>query len=160
MLPGAAMSRTLSSGDYDWVVIDCEHGNISDDGMHICVNSVRPPCTPIVRVMAGEHHLIKRALDTGVHGIIVPLVNTVEQAQNVAKFSRFPPVGNRGFGSPFSMAPWDTGKLSQSDYLVAANDTIIVGVQIETQEAVDNVDAIAAVDGIDMCGLDMRLAND
>lgn len=79
-------------------------------------------------------------------GIMVPMVNTVEDAQNIVKWSKFPPMGVRGQGSSFcGMA----SGLSLADYVKTANRTLITAVQIETPEAVNNVDAIAALDGVD-----------
>lgn len=72
-------------------------------------------------------------------------ISTAEKAQEVVSDSRFPPDGRRGFGSPFTHGTWG---VSASEYLKSANTSILVMVQIETKEAVDNVDAIAAVNGI------------
>ncbi|KAJ3498259.1 hypothetical protein NLJ89_g10240 [Agrocybe chaxingu] len=90
---------------------------------------------------------IKHALDGGAHGVLVPLVSTAEKAKEVVSDCRFPPLGRRGFGSPFTHGIWG---VSAADYLKAANDTILVMVQIENKEAVENVGEIAAVDGVDV----------
>lgn len=163
MLPGTNLSRAIcrSSPNVDWVLIDQEHGNISDDAMHELVASVAAcGVSPIVRVPDGQHWMIKRALDAGAHGILVPLLETVQDAKNIVRYSKFPPVGNRGFGSPFSMEKFaeqsssalggGVKELSSVEYLQQANDGIVVAVQIETQSAVQNVREIAAVPGIDV----------
>ena len=95
--------------------------------------------------------MVKRALDSGAHGIVVPLLHTPEDAQKLVASAKFPPVGQRGYGSPFPMGMFDIeGNLSQLDYLKSANQNLVTIVQIETKEALANVDAIAQVEGIDV----------
>ena len=77
------------------------------------------------------------ALDSGAHGIVVPLLYTVDDARKLVEAAKFPPVGKRGFGSPFAMGP--VGNVSQSEYLLQANDALVTIVQIETKEALENV---------------------
>lgn len=79
----------------------------------------------------------KGALDSGAHGIIVPLLDTVEDAKKLVESAKFPPMGKRGFGSPFAMGC--IGDISQTEYLLQANDALITIVQIETKEALENV---------------------
>lgn len=112
--------------------------------------------SPVVRLPDGQHWMIKRALDAGAHGIIIPLLQTVEDAKNVVKFSKFPPVGNRGLGSPFAMEKFidqsaNAKELSLSQYFKEANGSIVVIVQIETASALAQIDEITAVPGIDVC---------
>ncbi|EME49260.1 hypothetical protein DOTSEDRAFT_68132 [Dothistroma septosporum NZE10] len=158
MLPGANLSRTIArTPNLDWICIDCEHGNISDDAMHDSVAAVAAcGVSPVVRVADGQHWMIKRALDAGAHGIIVPLLQSAQDARNVVKFSKFPPQGNRGLGSPFSMEKFsepgaNAKELSLMEYYRQANDSIVVIVQIETASALEQIKEIAAVDGIDVC---------
>jgi len=102
--------------------------------------------------------MIKRALDAGAHGILVPLLETVEDAKNVVRYSKFPPSGNGGFGSPFSMEEFveksahgsSAKELSSLEYLRQADDNIVIAVQIETKAALQNVRDIAAASGIDV----------
>ncbi|KAK3652614.1 hypothetical protein LTR56_001979 [Elasticomyces elasticus] len=145
MLPGANLSRTIArTPNLDWICVDCEHGNISDDIAAIAACGV----SPIVRVPEGQHWMIKRALDAGAHGIMVPLIRTVADAQNVASSSKFPPNGTRGLGSPFSMEKFHP-ELTQVQYFQQSNSATLVVLQIETREALENVEAIAAVEGVD-----------
>jgi 4-hydroxy-2-oxoheptanedioate aldolase len=88
------------------------------------------------------------ALDTGAHGVLVPLLYTADDAKRLVSSAKFPPTGSRGFGSPFAHHLWNLD--SQTQYLKEANDAILTIVQIETQEALDNVDAIAKVPGVDV----------
>ncbi|KAL9127111.1 MAG: hypothetical protein Q9217_003961 [Psora testacea] len=103
--------------------------------------------SPIVRIAANEGWMVKRALDSGAHGIIVPLLETAEDAKKLVRSAKFPPTGNRGLGSPFPM--WSFSGLSMMDYLQQANDSLVTIIQIETKEALENVDAIAKVPGVD-----------
>ena len=130
---------------------------MSDDSMHESVAAIAAcGVSPVVRVAEGQHWMIKRALDAGAHGIIVPLLNTVEDAKNVVKYSKFPPLGNRGLGSALSMEKFISGKtgevkeVAMGDYFRDANSSTVVIVQIETASALAQVKDIAAVDGIDV----------
>ena len=120
--------------------------------MHESVHAVSAcGASPVVRIPANEGWMVKRALDAGAHGIIVPLLYTVEDARSLVQAAKFPPKGKRGFGSPFSMGAFDvTGKLTGFEYMNAANENIVTIVQIETKEAFENVEEIAKVEGIDV----------
>lgn len=107
--------------------------------------------SPIVRIPANEGWMVKRALDTGAHGIVVPLLYTAEDARTLVQNAKFPPLGRRGYGSPFSMGSFaGQGELSGLEYLQNANDSLLTIVQIETKQALENLDAIAKVEGIDV----------
>lgn len=104
-----------------------------------------------MRVAANEAWMVKRALDAGAHGVIVPLIYTVADAQRLVSSAKFPPVGTRGYGSPFAMEKFHTSSaISSSEYLKQANDAILTIVQIETREALEVVEEIAAVPGVDV----------
>jgi len=105
--------------------------------------------SPIVRVPDNQGWMVKRALDSGAHGVLVPLLYTVEDAKKLVLSAKFPPQGQRGFGSPFPQERFHHA-LGSTDYLQQANDSILIMVQIETKEALQNVEAIAAVPGIDV----------
>jgi 4-hydroxy-2-oxoheptanedioate aldolase len=109
--------------------------------MHESVHAVASVgVSPIVRIPANEGWMVKRALDAGAHGIVVPLLYTVEDARKLVDSAKFPPRGKRGFGSPFSMGAFDkSGDLSGFEYMNAANDNLLTIVQIETKEAFENV---------------------
>jgi len=148
MLPGSNQAKTIAKCGFDWVLVDTEHGNIDDSAMHDAVAAIAAcGVSPVVRIAANEAWMVKRALDSGAHGIIVPLLQTAEDAKKLVQSAKFPPSGNRGFGSPFSMDKF--GSISQTQYLEQANDSIVTIVQIETKEALQNVDAIAKVPGVD-----------
>jgi hypothetical protein len=84
--------------------------------------------------------MVKRALDSGAHGIVVPLLYTADDARKLVQSAKFPPVGQRGYGSPFSMGMFDVqGGMSGLQYLQQANEGLVTIVQIETREAFENV---------------------
>ena len=118
--------------------------------MHDAVTAISATSvSPIVRIAANEPWMVKRALDAGAHGILVPLIYTIEDCRSVVSSAKFPPVGKRGFGSPYPMERFHPS-LSSTDYLAQANDALLTCVQIETKEALEAADAIAAVSGIDV----------
>ncbi|OJJ76709.1 hypothetical protein ASPBRDRAFT_27131 [Aspergillus brasiliensis CBS 101740] len=131
--PGYSLARTVAPLGADWVLIDCEHGNIDDKEMYLQVGAISSAgVSPIVRIPASEPWMMKRALDCGAHAIMVPMCETK---------------GLRGAGAMFAPAAFDqTGR----EYLTHANDNVMIIVQIESRTAVDNCAAIAAVPGIDM----------
>ncbi|KAF4122930.1 4-hydroxy-2-oxoheptanedioate aldolase [Geosmithia morbida] len=150
--PGYSLAKTIAPLGEDWVLIDTEHGNIDDNGMYLQVGAISSSgVSPIVRVPGSEHWMIKRALDCGVHAVMVPMCETKEQAQVIANACKYPsekwPTGNRGAGAMFAPAAFN---LTSREYLQKANENILVIVQIESRKAVENVEEIAAVDGIDM----------
>ncbi|MCJ1372285.1 hypothetical protein MMC20_003508 [Loxospora ochrophaea] len=149
MLPGSNLSRMIARSGYDWVLVDTEHGNIDDSAMHESVAAIAGcGVSPIVRIAANEGWMVKRALDSGAHGILVPLLYTPGDAKKLVQSAKFPPRGQRGFGSPFPMEQF--GGPTGQEYLQQANDSLLTMVQIETKEALENVDEIAKVDGIDV----------
>ncbi|KAH7265837.1 hypothetical protein MRS44_008337 [Fusarium solani] len=149
MLPGANVSRLLARSGVDWVLIDCEHGIIDDGAMHDAVPAVAAlGVSPLVRLADMQGWMVKRALDSGAHGIIVPLVRTVEEAKQLVLDAKFPPLGRRGFGSLIALERFNPNP-TLTEYLYQANDALVTIIQIETREAFESVEEIAAVDGID-----------
>ncbi|KAM0217529.1 hypothetical protein ACHAQD_007272 [Fusarium lateritium] len=103
--------------------------------------------SPLIRIRMTHSDLIKRALDAGAHGIIVPMINTAEDAKAVVQSAKFPPQGLRGQGSAF---PGFAFGIDIPTYIKTANETILICLQIESKQGVENVDAICAVPGVDM----------
>ncbi|KAM0420890.1 hypothetical protein ACHAPT_011279 [Fusarium lateritium] len=150
MIRGANVSRVLARTGVDWVLVDCEHGDIDDGAMHEAVPAIADAdVSPIVRPPGMEGWMIKRALDSGAHGILIPLVETVDEVKKVVKAAKFPPQGRRGFGSPYPLQRFNPAP-TLIEYLHQANDAILVIVQIETKEALETIDEIASVDGVDV----------
>ena len=102
--------------------------------------------SPLVRIPDNQSWMVKRALDSGAHGIVVPLLYTAEDAKKLVQSAKFPPMGQRGYGSPFSMGMFDVqGGMSGLQYLQQANEALLTIVQIETREAFENVGNVLAV---------------
>ena len=155
MLPGTNHSRILARTNPDWICVDTEHGNISDSQMHESVAAIAATgVSPVVRIASNESWMVKRALDAGAHGIIVPMLNTAADATAIVQAAKFPPQGQRGFGSPFAaerFVPKAGGPpVTPAEYLQQANTSLVTIVQIETSLALQNLEAIAATPGIDV----------
>ncbi|CAK7197500.1 hypothetical protein SEUCBS139899_000147 [Sporothrix eucalyptigena] len=155
MLPGANVSRALArTPGIDWVLVDCEHGAIDDAQMHTAVPVIAAEgASPIVRIPDFQPWMVKRALDSGAHGILAPLIRTVDEVKAFVSACKFPPEGTRGFGSPLAMQGFriqdEKGRQHPvalptfTEYLDQANSSVVTMVQIETREALENVEAIA-----------------
>ncbi len=141
------LTRLLARVGFSWLTVDIEHspydwshaatlfGVIADAG-----------CVPLARVPKGSHDNIKRALDAGAMGIIVPMVNTVEQARTAIAAAKYPPIGNRSIGGGLHMLNFDA---TAGDYFANANDEILVILQTESPEGIENADEIYSLPGID-----------
>jgi len=143
-LASGASAEVLASLGFDWLFIDAEHSTLDTSQMQSLLQAASPtPC--IIRIASGDDVPIKKALDLGAHGIIVPQVNTAEQAANVVRWARYAPEGARGVG----LARAHGYGLKFREYLSAANREIAVIVQAEHVRAVENIDAIVRVPGVD-----------
>ncbi|KAI1641200.1 Pyruvate/Phosphoenolpyruvate kinase-like domain-containing protein [Biscogniauxia mediterranea] len=149
-LPGQNVSRILARTGVDWVMVDCEHGNLDDAAMHDAIPAIAScGASPLVRLPDMQGWMIKRALDAGAHGILIPLLRSAEEARKIVAAAKFPPQGQRGLGSPFAMERFNPIP-TMTEYLQYANDSLLTMVQIETKEALDAVEEIAAVPGVDV----------
>lgn len=137
---------TISTG-IDFLWIDTEHSSYGlDDVRLLPVLARQNGCVPLVRVAGLDANLIKKALDLGASAVMVPQINNAEEALLAVKAAKYPPQGTRGV-SPL----WTFYRnVSWADYLPKANDEICVVVQVESPEGMDNVEAIAAVEGVDI----------
>jgi 2-keto-3-deoxy-L-rhamnonate aldolase RhmA len=145
----AATPMLAKAAGFDWLFIDMEHGAFSvQEATQLCLAALPVGVTPIVRVCADALDVATRALDNGAQGIVVPHVDTPEQARRIASAFRFPPLGQRSWGGP----PFAYGLRppAAAEAQAEINREILVVAMIETPEAVANADAIAAVDGIDV----------
>jgi len=143
-LPAAAIIETASTG-WDWVWIDGQHGQ---HDYRTILESVRvaDACgiAPIVRVPGHEASLIGRALDMRPAGIMVPMVDTPDDARRVVEAARFPPLGKRSYGGRRA------ADLEGREYVETADERMLLLAQIETIEGVRNAQAIAATEGVDV----------
>jgi 4-hydroxy-2-oxoheptanedioate aldolase len=139
----------LGHSGFDFVVIDNEHGPFSWSEVEEMIRAAELSNTvPIVRV-AYDPSDIQKALDRGALGIHVPMINTKEQAEEVVQRAKFPPVGKRGTAYSCRSAQYGVG--GGASYLAKANEEILVAIHIETPEAVENIEHIMSVPGIDVC---------
>jgi 2-keto-3-deoxy-L-rhamnonate aldolase RhmA len=133
---------------FDWLLIDLEHG--SGDEAHLLgqLQAIgATDATPIVRIAWNEAPRVKRTLDLGPSGIMIPYVNTAEEAQRAVAAMRYPPQGVRG-AARFTRAAGFGQELDK--YFAEANSSLLTIVQIETPQAVSQVEEIAAIDGVDV----------
>lgn len=144
-LPNAAVAEILADAGFDWLFIDGEHGPLQTQDILAMLQAVgdRTPC--LVRVPAAGEAAIKTVLDLGAEGIIVPQVNTAEQAANVVQWARYAPQGSRGVGLARAHGYGRRFK----EYVETANDRTVVVVQAEHIQAVENIEAIVKVPGVD-----------
>jgi 4-hydroxy-2-oxoheptanedioate aldolase len=150
---GSALIAEICAGSgMDLLLIDAEHSPNDLGSLLAQLQAVHGyPVAAMVRPPIGDTVLLKQYLDLGVQNLLIPMVDTVEQAAAIAAAVSYPPAGVRGVGSAFARgARW--GRIEE--YPHAARDTISLYVQIESADAVRNVEAILAVDGIDgiFCG--------
>lgn len=140
-------TRVLARMGFDWLTLDIEHSAI-DWSQAACVFAAVADagCVPLARVPEGSHFYIKRVLDAGAWGIVVPMVDTVEQARAAIAAAKYPPVGNRSVGGGMSAMNFDR---SAGDYFAVANDEILVVLQTESPRGVENAEAIYSLPGCD-----------
>ncbi len=133
---------------YDWLFIDSEHGAFSiQEATQICLAALPTGVTPIVRVCADALDEGTRALDNGAMGIVVPHVNNAAQARRIAEAFRYPPDGHRSWGGAPALYGYAAPGVAEAQ--PAINREILVCGMIETPQAVEQIEEIAAVDGID-----------
>ncbi len=145
--PGIAQCLKLSGAEY--IIYDMEHTGLGYETLKTQVSHCRGiGITPMVRVPRSDYPFLARALDVGAKGIMVPMVNSLEEAEAIAEATRYPPVGRRGAAFGFPHDDYRPG--SPIDKIKAANAENLVIAQIETEHGLDVVEDIAAVDGIDV----------
>ncbi len=139
--------RVVANSGVDWILFDTEHGPPSFETVDNLIRaSAGSKAQPLVRVVWNDMNAIKLALDTGAYGVVVPWVNTREEAERAVSYCRYPPEGVRGCAPGRPAAVWG---LTEEEYLEAADGEILVAVQIETGKAVENIEEIVAVEGVD-----------
>jgi len=138
-------AEALSLAGFDFVLIDHQHGNWDNDTTMQAIHSIcLGPATPMARVRQNDFCAIGQLLDRGALGIVVPMVNSVRDAERAAFATRYPPRGGRSWG-PFGV---DVHGPGYSDW---ADDEIFLAVQIETKGAAEQAAEILSVDGVDGC---------
>jgi 2-keto-3-deoxy-L-rhamnonate aldolase RhmA len=145
--PGAP--AIFAAAGYDFVFIDMEHGNYSMETVADLIRGAKSVgIAPIIRVPHLETFFTSRVLDAGAEGIMVPMTSTKEQAERIVRYGRYTPLGQRGFGTQSGMT--DYKPLKAVEFMKEANENTLVVAQIETREAIENIDAILGIEGIDV----------
>ena len=141
--PDAA--EILSGIGFDWIFIDAEHSTLDPHHLQAIFQAVGDATPCVVRLPALDEIMVKKTLDAGAAGLIVPQVNNAEEVAQLIKWGRYHPAGSRGLG--FGRA--QGYGLKVNEYLEAANESILLSVQAESAEAVKNIEAIVQVEGLD-----------
>lgn len=132
----------------DFVLLDMEHSGVSLETIKMQLAACRGlPIAPFVRVPTTAYQYVARVLDAGAMGVMVPMVETAEQARNIVKWSHYPPAGRRG--AAFGAAHDDFLPGSVTDKIAKAHERTFIMCQIETEIGLENVEKIAAVEGVD-----------
>ena len=142
-LASPEVTEILSTSGLDWLFIDGEHAPIDFLAAQTLVATARVPC--LMRVPEATEAMLKKALDIGAAGVIVPMVNSAQQARAIVSFCKYPPRGVRGVGRVRAQGyGFDFAR-----YMASANDETVVVVQCEHIAAVEAIESIIAVDGVD-----------
>lgn len=147
-IPAPLLVEMIGYAGYDFVILDMEHVGVNPQTLENMIRAAE--CcgvTPLVRVPGAEPGAILRALDAGAQGIVVPRVQDGDQARQAVRASRYHPLGERGISGGRTTG---FGTLGLQDYMALANREIMVVAMIEDSMGVENIDAIAAVPGVDM----------
>lgn len=147
-IPSPAVPQAMAAAGADAVIIDMEHGAIGHAEAHALIAATQGfDCAPFVRVPRIDAADVKRVLDLGAEGIVFPLVRTAQDARDAVASMHYPPRGVRGFGPFLAHSRWGQ---SMPDYARDAETHLTCCLLVETRDAIDNIDAICAVDGIDL----------
>ncbi len=145
-LSHGAIAEIMAESGFDWLAIDMEHSVIGIQDVEPLVRAIEASgCVPLVRLSSNDPVLVKRVMDAGSYGVIVPMVNTPEEAAKAVRSVKYPPQGDRSVGL-YRAQGWGE---KFEEYKDSVNKESLVIVQIEHKQAVDNIAGIIAVPGID-----------
>jgi 4-hydroxy-2-oxoheptanedioate aldolase len=140
-------ARLMARVGFPWLTLDMEHSPIDWSAAGTIFGAIADAgCVPLARVPRGEHYLIKRVLDAGAMGIVVPMVDTVEEARTAIAAAKYPPTGNRSVGGSMHALNFAA---TAGEYYARANDEILVILQTESPRGVENAEAIYSLPGVD-----------
>ncbi len=143
-IPNSYAAEVMAHQGWDTLTVDLQHGVIDYAAMVTMLQAISTTATvPIVRVPWLEPGIIMKSLDAGAYGVICPMVNTRDDAARLVAYTHYAPKGTRSFG------PIRAAMYGGADYASRANDTIVAFAMIETAQALDNLDAILSVEGLD-----------
>lgn len=155
-IPSATITQAIAASGIDLVIVDLEHGAVDYGTAHAMIAATAGTgCAPLVRVAENDEAQVKRALDLGAEGIVFPLIRDAADAARAVASLRYPPRGSRGFGPFIAQSRWQT---SLSSYQSDIEDRLVCCLLIETAEAVENIEAICATEGVDflvLAGFDL-----
>ena len=138
----------LKNAGCEFIIFDMEHGGLSLEQFKVLATiSNSNQISHLIRIPEVSYNYVARALDLGASGIMAPMVNTAEEAMKIVKSSKYPPEGIRGAG--FGFAHDNYNNQNPLKYIKKANDELINIIQIETKYGLENVESIAAIDGVD-----------
>ena len=145
---GVEIGKAMKSAGYDWLFVDLEHGALSiETASQICLAALDAGIAPIVRIPKGEFSIATRLMDNGALGIVVPHVDTAEEARLIVDKLRYPPVGQRAI---FSSVPQYDFKTMNAADMAALNAANLIVVMLESRRGIDNAAHIAGVPGVDV----------
>lgn len=143
-IPNSLSAEAMAMSGWDALTIDMQHGLIDNAALVTMLQALAAsPCTPMVRVPWLDPGPIMRALDAGALGIICPMINSVDEAARLVEYTSYAPMGGRSFG------PIRAGLVDGPHYQASANQRVIRFAMIETRKALDQLDAILQVEGLD-----------
>jgi 4-hydroxy-2-oxoheptanedioate aldolase len=138
--------EVIAGAGFDWILLDSEHSPADIENLLTQLQAAAPyPTHPVVRIPWNDMVTVKRVLDIGAQSLLVPYVSTKEEARSAVSYTRYPPAGVRGVAGTTRATRF--GRIA--DYAKRAHEEICLLVQVETQQALDNIDAISAIDGVD-----------
>jgi 2-keto-3-deoxy-L-rhamnonate aldolase RhmA len=141
-------AEIMGDAGFDWLLVDMEHGHGDYQTLLVQLQAMQGGrSTPLVRVQANDPAVIKRVLDLGAHGVVVPLVGNRDECEAAVRACKYPPEGTRGVAGSHRAGGF--GRWS-GDYWTRANAEVLVVIQIETAEAVKQIDAMLEVPGVDV----------
>ena len=146
-IPSAPLASSVAHAGLDWLCVDMEHGPIDIGATHaMTMATAGSPCAPIVRIPHDNLSILRPVLDCGAFGVIVPMVRKASDVERVRACLSYPPAGERGVGPIHACQRWG---MSFAEYMAAADDELALFILIEDIVAVNDLEAILAVEGID-----------
>lgn len=143
------LPQILAAAGAEWVLYDMEHTGLGFETLKMQAAAARGAnVTPLARVPANDYHFISRALDVGVQGVMVPMIETAEEAEAMVRAMHYPPSGIRGAAFGIAHDGYVPGQ--PSDKIEAANRSVMSIALVETAKGIENIEAIAAVPGLDV----------
>ena len=146
-IPHIMVAELVAQGGFDFLLLDGEHAPVPPDAISYLLPATELYSAPVIyRVRTNAVDLIRGALDAGASGVMVPMIETVTDARNALNAAKYPPLGKRGIG------PWRASNYYENflDYVAEANDKTCVILQIESAAAVEAIENIASLEGIDV----------